>query len=166
MDRLEHVLGRALRVTAVLGVLCLLLVAGLSVIDIAIRELTGRPLRGANDIGSLLMIVVVSACFPAGLLERRQIKVTLIRSVIGPRLDRAMRVIAAIATGFMFTCIAWFLTLHAMKITASAEYSMVLGLPIGPWWWASAVLFWICVPAQLFVVVSEALGRVAESEGA
>ena len=159
MDRIEDILARSTRVTAALGAFLLLLVAGLAVVDIVAREVTGRPVRGAYDVTKLMTIVIVAACFPAGLLERRQIKVTLIRAIIGPRFDRVLRIVAALATGFMFLCIAWFLTKHAIKVTARSEYSMVLNLPIGPWWWAAALLFWACIPAQLFVIVAEMTGR-------
>ncbi|WP_163851338.1 TRAP transporter small permease subunit [Pseudooceanicola aestuarii] len=164
MDRIELVLKRALRMIAALGALFLLLVAGLAVVDILVREFTGRPVHGAHDISKLLTIVIVAACFPAGLMERRQIKVTLIQAVAGPRANRVMGVIAELATLFMFACIAWFLTQHAIKVSGRAEVSMILNTPVGPWWWAAAALFWACLPAQLFVIAAEATGRPPETE--
>ena len=161
LDRIERLLSIVARAAAILGVLFLLVVAALSVADIVIRELTGRPIRGAHDIGKLLTIVIIAACFPAGLLERRQIEVTLIEFVVSDTINRIMRVFAALLTGFMFACIAYFVTLHAGRISASQEYSMVLGLPLGPWWWLASICFWACLPAQLFVIIAEAVGRPA-----
>ena len=48
---------------------------------------------------------------------------------------------------------------YAGRVGASQEYTMVLRWPIAPWWWAASVCFWACVPAQLFVIVAEALGK-------
>lgn len=158
MHQIETIMTRGLRLTAVLGAFLLLLVAGLSVADIVVREMTGRPITGAHDTAGLLTIVIVAACFPAGLMERRQIKVSIIEPFVSPRANVIMRIIGELATGFMFLCIAWFLTLHAIKITARAEVSMILHWPVGPWWWAAAVLFWACIPAQLYVIISEILG--------
>jgi TRAP-type C4-dicarboxylate transport system permease small subunit len=163
LDAIERKLLILSRGAAALGVLFLLLVAALSVADIVTREVTGRPIRGAHDLSGLLIIIIIAACFPAGLLERRQIEVTLIRNVIPAWANRVMRTVAATLTGFMFVCIAWFVTVHAGRIAASQEYTMVLNWPLGPWWWAAAVCFWACVPAQLFVILAEATGRPADA---
>lgn len=163
LDAIETRLSLVARAAAIIGVLFLLLVAALSVADILTREVTGRPIRGAHDIGKLFTIIIVAACFPAGLLERRQIAVTLIGAVVGPLADRIMKVVAAAMTGFMFVCIAYYVTLHAARVTENAEYTMVLNLPLAPWWWLAAACFWACLPAQLFVIVAEIVGRPADA---
>jgi len=157
--RLEHYLLLITRSAAVLGVFFLLMVALLSVADIVVREVQGRPIRGANDIARLLTIIVIAACFPAGLLERRQIKVALLGSIMPPMVNRALEVMGALLTLVMFAFIAYYVTLYAQRVTASAEYTMVLNIPIAPWWWAASACFWACIPAQLFVIVAEALGQ-------
>ena len=153
------------RAAAAAGVLCLLLVAGLSVADIVLREATGQPIRGAADIAGLLTILIIASCFPAGLLERRQIKVTFLGSILPAWANRALEVFGALMTGLMFLAIAWFMTRHALRVTANHQYTMVLNLPIAPWWWIATACFWACVPAQLFVILAEALGyTTTESE--
>ena len=159
MARVEHYMLLVTRAAAVLGVFFLLMVALLSVADIIVREIQGRPIRGANDIARLLTIIVIAACFPAGLLERRQIKVSLMGSLLPPLANRALEVMGALLTLLMFAFIAYYVTLYAQRVTASAEYTMVLNAPIAPWWWAASACFWACIPAQLFVIVAEALGQ-------
>lgn len=159
MQKIEYQMLMVTRTAAILGVLFLLMIAALSVVDIAVRELTGRPIRGANDIARLLTIIVIAACFPAGLLERRQIKVTLLGSILPGWANRILETLGALLTLVMFAFIAWFVMKHAQRVTASAEYTMVLNLPIAPWWWAASACFWACLPAQLFVVLAEALGH-------
>lgn len=159
MDWLERRLMVVTRSAAVIGVLMLLLVAGLSVLDIVTREATGQPIRGAGDIAAMLTIVIIASCFPAGLLERRQIKVTFLGTILPAWANRTLEVFGALLTGLMFLAIAWFLTKHAGRVTARGEYTMVLNMPIAPWWWAATACFWVCVPAQLFVTVAEILGR-------
>lgn len=159
MQRIEDFMTHALRVIAVIGALCLLAVACLSVIDISVREASGRPLHWAHDISTLLIIVIVAACFPAGLMERRQIKVTIIEGFVGPRANRIMRLVAELLTVFMFVCMAWYLTQYAIKVDARDEVSMVMGLPVAPFWWVATGLFWVCIPAQLLIIVMEFLGR-------
>lgn len=161
MDRIERIMLFISRGAAVLGVLLLLMVAALSVTDIVIRELTGRPIRGAYDIAGLLTILIIAACFPAGLLERRQIKVTILGSFTPAWFTRIMEVVGALLTLVMFAFIAYYVMLHAERVSARAQFTMVLSIPIGPWWWAATICFWACIPAQLFVVVAEALGRPA-----
>jgi TRAP-type C4-dicarboxylate transport system permease small subunit len=149
------------RGAAILGVLFLLMVAAMSVADIVVREVTGRPIRGAHDLAGLLTIVIIASSFPAGLMERRQIKVTILGSFLPDPVHRAMEVFGAVLTGVMFLFIAYYVTLHAMRVTDSAQFTMVLNIPLGPWWWVASVCFWACVPAQLFVIIAEILGRPA-----
>ncbi|MCW1935043.1 TRAP transporter small permease [Pararhodobacter zhoushanensis] len=166
MQRIERHFLFLTRAAAILGVFFLLLVAGLSVVDILVREATGRPIRGAADIASLLTIIIIAACFPAGLLERRQIKVTFLGAMMPPMVNRALEVFGALMTALMFLAIAYYVTLHAQRVSASAEYSMVLNMPIAPWWWVATACFWLCVPAQFFVTVAEILGHPAQEHEA
>lgn len=161
MDWLERRLMIVARAAAVVGVLMLLMVAGLSVLDILTREATGQPIRGAGDIAGLLTIVIIASCFPAGLLERRQIKVTFLGAALPRGANRVLEVFSALLTGLMFLAIAWFLTKHAGRVMDRGEYTMVLNLPIAPWWWAATACFWVCIPAQLFVTIAEIIGRPA-----
>jgi TRAP-type transport system small permease protein len=161
MDRIERQMLLVTRAAAVLGVLFLLLVAALSVLDILVREIQGRPIRGTGDLARLLTIIIVSACFPAGLLERRQIKVALLGSLLPAWANRVLEVFGALLTCLMFAFIAYYVTLHAQRVSASNEYTMILNWPIAPWWWAASLCFWACLPAQIFVILAEALGRPA-----
>ncbi|CUH63086.1 TRAP-type C4-dicarboxylate transport system, small permease component [Thalassovita gelatinovora] len=161
MQRLERQFLLISRGAAMIGVLFLLMISGLSVVDIITREISGQPIRGAGDIAHLLTILIIAACFPAGLLERRQIKVTFLGAILPRAANRALEVFGALMTGLMFLAIAYYVTLHAQRVSASHEYTMVLNLPIAPWWWVATACFWVCVPAQLFVTVAEILGRPA-----
>ncbi len=165
MKKLEHALLVSSRVAAVVGAFFLLLVAAMSVADILFREFTGKPIRGAYDLAALLTIVIIASSFPAGLLERRQIKVTILGGLLPKSVNKAMEVLGAILTCVMFVFIAYFVTKYARDVSESGQYTMVLGLPLGPWWWVASLFFWACIPAQLFVIYSEIFSRpVTESE--
>ena len=158
MRNIERRMLVVTRAAAALGVLFLLIVAGLTVVDIMVRAASGRPIHGADDLSRMLTIIIVAACFPAGLLERRQIKVTFLGDMV-PAVSRVLEVLGALLTGLMFALMAYYVTQYAIRVGASQEYTMVLRWPIAPWWWAASVCFWACVPAQLFVIVAEALGQ-------
>ena len=159
MRNIERQMLLVTRAAAALGVFFLLIVAGLTVVDIIVREVIGRPVHGADDLTRLLTIIIVAACFPAGLLERRQIKVTLLGDMMPPAVTRVLEVVGAFLTGVMFALMAYYVTQYASRVAVSQEYTMVLRWPIAPWWWAASVCFWACVPAQLFVIIAEALGQ-------
>tara|TARA_R110000751_G_scaffold71441_4_gene144756 strand:- start:17665 stop:18165 length:501 start_codon:yes stop_codon:yes gene_type:complete len=165
MDWLEDKLTLVTRTAAILGVLFLLMVAGLSALDIIVREISGRPIRGAGDIAKLLTIIIIASSFPAGLLERKQVEVRLLGGLLGPKMNRAMDVLGTLLTGAMFLLIAYYVSIYAGKVSRSQEYSMVLNIPVGPWWWAASVCFWVCVPVQLFVILSELVGRKRTEPG-
>ncbi|KGF71249.1 hypothetical protein LL06_00165 [Hoeflea sp. BAL378] len=159
MRKLERAFLLMSRAAAMLGVLFLLLIAGMSVVDILVRELTGRPIQGAQDLAGLLTIIIIASSFPAGLLERRQIKVTVLGSFLSERMNQALEILGAVLTGAMFVFIAYFVTLHAIRVSDSNQVTMVLSMAIGPWWWIASICFWACIPAQLFVVIAEILGH-------
>lgn len=161
MDKVERLLLMVSRTAAIVGVIFLLGVAALSVVDILVREATGRPIRGAMDLSEMLTIIIIAACFPAGLMERRQIRVSFLGDILGRYVNRVLEVFGAVMTAIMFICIAYYMTLHAQRVSASAEYTMILHMPIAPWWWTAVACFWVCVPAQLFAVCAEILGRPA-----
>ena len=161
LQKIERPFLMMSRGAAIVGVLFLLLVAAMSVADILTREATGRPIRGAHDLASLLTIVIIASAFPAGLLERRQIKLTLLGSVLPRPITRAMEILGALLTGAMFLAIAYFVTQYAIRVSNSGQFTMVLGWPLGPWWWVASVCFWACVPAQLFVILAEVFDHPA-----
>src|SRR6056297_710096 len=107
MDPIERRLLMAARIASGLGVAGLLAIAGLSVADIALREGLGTPLHGAHDIAGLATIIIIASCFPAGLLERRQIQVRLLGGALGGGVARVLDTIGAVAMLAMFALIAW-----------------------------------------------------------
>ena len=159
MRRFERLLLVLTRMAAALGVACLLVIAAMSVLDIVLRQFFAAPIAGAHDVAKLVNILIIAACFPAGLLERKQIQVTLLGSWLGAAASKVLNTLGAMATLAMFSLIAWQMTRYALEMQSYGEKSMVLGWPLAPWWWAAAALFWICVPAQLLALLGQMADR-------
>ncbi len=84
---------------------------------------------------------------------------TLLGSWLGAAASKVLNTLGAVATLAMFGLIAWQMTRYAIEMQSYGERSMVLGWSLAPWWWAAAVLFWICVPAQLLALLGQMADR-------
>ncbi|MGX1096273.1 TRAP transporter small permease [Amorphus sp. MBR-141] len=154
-DEIESRLSRVSRASGIVGIGGLLLVAVLTVADILARWLLGAPLAGIDDVTKLAIIVVISACFSAGLFERRQIQIRFLGALLGRHASAVLDAFAALATTLMFVLITWQMGVYAGEVTQSGETTFLLRIPVGPIWWAATIFFGLCVPLQAVVALSD-----------
>lgn len=155
LDTIENRLSHVSRVSGIVGIGGLLSVAVLTVADILARWLLGTPLAGVDDVTKLAIIVVISACFSAGLFERRQIQIRFLGSLLGRRGAATLDAFAALATTLVFVLITWQMAVYADEVTRSGETTFLLRIPVGPIWWTATVFFALCVPLQAVVALSD-----------
>lgn len=152
LERLEH-LGLALaRALAVVGLVALMALAGMTLADGLLRWLANRPIEGVRDAGALIVAVAVACCIPVALMERANITIRVAASILGARAGRALDALAAVAVALVIAAMAWQFTVFAGKLAHAAETTWILKLPLAPFWYAVAAILWLAALVQGIVV--------------
>ncbi len=163
LEEIERRLSHVSRITGGVGVCGLLVVAVLTVADILARWLANAPLAGVDDISKLTIIVVIAACFSAGLFERRQIQIQFLGSALGARASAIFDAFGAIATTVMFALMTWQVAIYAADVTSTGETTFLLRIPVGPVWWIATILLAACIPMQAIVSLSEIVRAITRA---
>ncbi|MCC6888204.1 MAG: TRAP transporter small permease subunit [Hyphomicrobiales bacterium] len=155
----------ATRALSAAGLVALLALAVMTLADGTLRWLANRPIEGVRDVGALVIAVVVSCCIPVGLMERSNITIRVLSTILGRRAASLLDALAAVAVAAILVLIAWQFTAYAGKLAHAGETTWILKIPTAPFWYGVAGLLWSAVLVQAIVVVLEIarfFGRVAE----
>ncbi len=142
------------RWVALCGLSSLLLLALFIIVDIVMRWLLNTPYEGVGDISRVLLPIIVSSCFPIGLLQHRHITIRLLGRTLGPHCEACFNFFGGIALLLFLSLVAWQFTLYTVELQAVGEYTWVIQLPMAPWWWVTTCVMASCVPLQALLVVS------------
>lgn len=99
------------------------------IVDVGQRALFNKPLRGAIDLVSIALLVMVAFGTAPVLVRRAEIIIDLIDPVIGLTGVRILGTIAALATGAMVLFIGWSSLAPLNDALRWGEKSLELGLP-------------------------------------
>lgn len=144
-------LDRFTRRVAFIGLIGLLIVAIVTMVDVLLRYFFGAPIEGYEDITQLLFAIIVAACFPAGLLQGRNITIRFLGKALGTRGSLWLEALGAVATFIFFVLVAWQVAAFAIDETINNRYTQTLELSTGPWWIFVSLLLLMCVPVQFLI---------------
>ena len=160
MNSLEYRLRGAARVLALVALAGLMVLAGMTTLDVLMRWLFSAPLHGVNDVSSVVMALVISACLPANLAFKQNITVTLLGSACGGKVTGYLELFASILT-LIFACLmAWAFVPYAISTWESGAQTWVLRLPVWPWWMMAAGFVIMASIAQAIVLLSDVMAVV------
>lgn len=104
------------------------------VVDVAMRYLLGRPVKGAYDMVEVTLVVFVfhglSACF----LARQNIVIDLIDSLVGERAVSALIRLADLITVGLLAVMVWAMVPPAIQAYDYGDRKLELGLPLWILW--------------------------------
>ncbi|MEQ8370026.1 MAG: TRAP transporter small permease [Alphaproteobacteria bacterium] len=152
---LSESVARATRVIALVGLLGLLVIAGATIIDVLMRWLFNAPLDGLSDIGELVIVLMVAACFPAAIAGRHHITIRFLGKVSGVRGREVLDMFGQLMTLAFFTVTAWQLVDYVVDLMGNGQTTWLIGLPLWPSWTVAALLIVLCVPVQLVIVAGQ-----------
>lgn len=144
-------LDRFTRRVAFIGLMGLLIVSVVTMVDVLLRWLFSAPIEGYEDITRLLFAIIVASCFPAGLLQGRNITIRFLGKGLGPRATQYLEALGAIATFFFFAVVTWQVTAFALDETVNNRFTQTLEISTGPWWWFVSFLLLMCIPVQFVI---------------
>lgn len=158
LQRLERAGLAFTRALSVGGLLALMALAVLTLLDGLARWLLNQPIEGVRDIGALAIALAISCCIPVGLMERGNITIRVLESVLSPRTVKVFDALAALLVAVVVVALAWQFTVFAGKIAQANETTWVLKIPTAPFWYGVASLLWCAVVVQALVLVLQ-VGR-------
>jgi C4-dicarboxylate transporter, DctM subunit len=156
IDRATRTLAQAL---AVLGLGALLCFAVMTMADGLLRFFFAHPIDAVRDVGGLVAAFAVACCIPVAIVERSNITIKFLSSVVGPRAGQIADTAAAILVEIILILMTWQFALFAKQAAATGTATWMLRIPAAPFWGAVAVILGISALLQIVVSLKIALGR-------
>lgn len=132
-----RVINRMAWLFAMLGGLCVSLVALMTVVSVTGRAAMSLPVPGDVELTQLGVALCISLCLPWCQVHGANIIVDFFTQKVGPRGQARLDGIGALALAAMTALLAWRTAVGAVSIHEAGETSVILGLPT---WWTYAML--------------------------
>jgi len=165
-DRLEFWVGEASRVVAIACVSGMLFVAAITMIDVLMRWFANEPIAAINEIVQMTFSVAISACIPAGMIQRVNLKIDLVARYFSPPLRAWLEVLGSACLWLFYTVLAWRIFIYADTLAMEGRTTVILGLPQAPFMYCVSLLLAFGTLVQTLIIINEARraaahGRVA-----
>ena len=162
-ERLDRFAQRAGRALALIGLFGLFALAGMTIADVLLRWLFASPIDGLSDIGELIVIFMVAACFPAAFANRQHLAFRVLGGWLGWRANEFLECLGHLAALAFITIVAWQLSLYTADLWSNRQTTWLLAIPMWPSWLLTTVLVVLCVPIQALIFFIH-LARLFSSE--
>lgn len=104
----------------------------LTFVDVILRYLFNRPLRGGFEVTELMLLVLIFAGLPLVTHANEHVTMDLIDRWLSPRARRFLgRVMEAVSAALMFA-LTWFMWNKAQRISGYGDTTDVLRIAVGP----------------------------------
>jgi TRAP-type C4-dicarboxylate transport system permease small subunit len=129
----EHVWER--RADAALGIAAsaiLFCMMTLTFVDVVLRYVFNRPLRGGFEVTELMLLALIFAGLPLVTHAGEHVTMDLIDRWLSPRARNALsRLMEAVSAALMFA-LTWFMWIKAQRIAGYGDTTDVLRIAVGP----------------------------------
>jgi tripartite ATP-independent transporter DctM subunit len=160
-DRLEHYCVVLTRPIAFIGVLGMLIAAGITVIDVLMRWIASTAITALNEITAMVFAVAVAACIPAGLAGRVNLKIDILARWLTGRVAEWLDAVGSLLLLIFFLVLTWRIAVFAGSLDAQGRTTLILGWPMAPFIYAVAFLLGIGTLVQAVVTANATLRAVA-----
>ena len=134
---MQRLLVRLAFVFALAGAAVAMAVAGITVISIALRSLTSRPIQGDVEITQFGIALAISLMLPWCQQRGATIIVDFFTPALRSRAQRALDGAGCVLIAAMYALLAWRTGAGAFAVAEAGETSMIRSLPM---WWVYASL--------------------------
>jgi TRAP-type C4-dicarboxylate transport system permease small subunit len=148
IDRAAKLLAQAL---AVVGLGALLCFAAMTMADGLLRFFFAHPIDAVRDVGGLVAAFAVACCIPIAIVERSNITIRFLSSVIGPRAGQIADAAAAVLVEVVLILMTWQFVVFAQQAYATGAATWMLRVPAGPVWAAVAAILGVSALLQIVV---------------
>src|SRR5690606_9120694 len=122
------------------GFVILLLMPGITTLDVLGRYLFHSPLLGAYEASELLLCVLIVAALPLVSWHRQHLTVSLIDAWLGPLARRVQQFLINVASTVMLAVLTVYLWEHADQLAEYGDMSNALPVPIAPFAYAISIM--------------------------
>jgi tripartite ATP-independent transporter DctM subunit len=167
-ERLERSCVTLTRPIAFVGVLGMLIAAGVTVVDVLMRWLASTAITALNEITAMVFAVAVAACMPAGLAGGVNLRIDLLSRWITGRVAAWLDALGALMLLIFFLILAWRIGVFADTLMNQGRTTVILQLPQAPFMYAVSFLLGIGTLVQAVVTANatrRALAQRAAAEG-
>lgn len=161
LTHLEDWCVTATRPIAFLGVIGMLIVSGVTMVDILLRWLFSSGVTALNEIVAMVFAITITACLPHGVALAINLKLDLLESRIVGRLMAWIDVIGMALVLLLLGLLTWRLTIYSGTLAAEGRTTVILRWPQAPFMYAMTALFGLCVLVQAVVFVNALVKALA-----
>ncbi|OSP54886.1 TRAP transporter small permease [Pseudoruegeria sp. SK021] len=135
---------------------CVALIALMMVIvgDVVSRNLFGRPVRGAYDLVSIFLLIMIFSGMASVVAQRSEILIDIIDGALSTRTTRALKLLASVTTVAMCVFLLVAMVSPAVSAYRYGDRSLELNLPV----WT----LWVVAFAGLITVLIVAIARAID----
>ena len=141
----------------------LLLMMGLTFVDVVGRYVFNSPLPGAKELTEILQAVLVFGAAPMITADRTHITTALFESVLSRKVLRWRDAVIALLGAIVCSVLAWRLWIQAGLVLALHEGTPLLGVPMAPFVYFMSAASAACALILLVHVVLAARGNPVRS---
>ena len=154
LDRLNQQATIATKRIALVGFTGLVVIALLTFYDGAARYLDLPRVSGFSDFGELLFPIIIASCFPALLIQQKNLTIRVLARVTGDGAARWADLAAAVAVLIFFTLLGLQFMQMTLDFHSAGRTTATIEIPTALFWMIATAILWLCVPIQLLVVLS------------
>lgn len=139
------------RALAIIGLGALLCFAAMTMVDGILRFFFAHPIDAVRDAGGLVAAFAVACCIPVAIIERSNITIRFLSSLIGPRAGQIADAAAALLVEIILILMTWQFVQFAREAYTTGAATWMLRIPTAPVWAAVALILGISALLQLVV---------------
>jgi len=147
-------MSRLAALIAATGLLALTVLAIVTMLDIAGRELFRVPISGFSDIADLIVVFAAASCFPISLIERHHVTVRFLGK-LNWRFREVLDLLGHALMLAVFALMCWQVVVYALDVYQRGQTTWLIRIPVWPLWFATAAIMVVCVPAQSLIVIGQ-----------
>lgn len=117
-----------------LAMIALVIMMGSTCVDVALRFIFNRPIRGAYDIVEACLVVFVFHGMSASFFARKNIVIDIIDSMVGPRVERALVRLADVVSIVLLMLVTAAMISPALQAYDYGDRKLELGLRLWVLW--------------------------------
>ena len=134
----------------------MLVIAGVTILDIFLRASLNSPISAMNEIVAMVFAIAISACFPVGIAKRVHLRVNVLSTYFSKNLNLWLTAIGSLVLFWMFALLAWRIGFYSMEMHLRGAVTTILTIPKGPFLWAVTLLCGISAMVQYVVFAGDA----------